>query len=589
MKKRLTALSLSAVMAFTMGGGAIHAAAAPVGHGTYTPSEGVETYKYYFAKPWGWENDSTEENNDVPGVYWWSGPDCPDDKFGHGWPGYEMDKEDGYENLWSVNAPKLAPILVFNNYVDGGSDTTSEVFLDSIQCKNEFTAYCAKDENDAYSEKFWEYMWTKAAKQLGFDVDAPGFDCFSSDVYNAFTDPQNAAKIDFSDEFGDYGKNFFLDLNDLSGLVFNYQNMVYVVDRDPDHIEYPMDKPMYDGSFYFMYGNGEYGMWPTKDMALRMEGVTQNEDGSYSGGARVDDFGTVYNSDGQIVIGNFTKKYRTNEAEPTPGKIYFEVPDNWKDFSSVRLYLYNMDDNEVMIPWGSKRGKMTDEGNGIWSFDLDAKGHSFDDNTNYYCVFLTNTEHQTYELLINNPCLGDTAYCPPDQEITAAQLDSNKIVLKAKWKNADSERFGIPLTISPSGKVTGEVVPKGKTKLGMFTDFLKDAADALDQKTIDDVAFALGFRMNDVNYAILASGRTDLDWNENDSTIKTGDVNRDGIVNGADAGILSRYASSWQGYEDKIINMTAADINNDGKVNGADAGILARYSSGWKQYEPYFT
>ena len=73
-----------------------------------------------------------------------------------------------------------------------------------------------------------------------------------------------------------------------------------------------------------------------------------------------------------------------------------------------------------------------------------------------------------------------------------------------------------------------------------------------------------------------------------DPGVKIGDVNDDGIVNGADAGLLSRYASSWSGYKDKIKNRAAADINNDGSVNGADAGILARYVSSWTNYARYF-
>ena len=73
-----------------------------------------------------------------------------------------------------------------------------------------------------------------------------------------------------------------------------------------------------------------------------------------------------------------------------------------------------------------------------------------------------------------------------------------------------------------------------------------------------------------------------------DPGVKIGDVNDDGIVNGADAGLLSRYASSWSGYKDKIKNWAAADINNDGSVNGADAGILARYVSSWTNYARYF-
>ena len=67
-----------------------------------------------------------------------------------------------------------------------------------------------------------------------------------------------------------------------------------------------------------------------------------------------------------------------------------------------------------------------------------------------------------------------------------------------------------------------------------------------------------------------------------------GDINSDGKVNGADAGILSRYVAGWSGYADKIKNMVAADINKDGKVNGADAGMLSRYTSGWTKYASYF-
>jgi len=70
-------------------------------------------------------------------------------------------------------------------------------------------------------------------------------------------------------------------------------------------------------------------------------------------------------------------------------------------------------------------------------------------------------------------------------------------------------------------------------------------------------------------------------------TVVTGDVNGDDKVNGADAGLLNRYTSGWEGYADKIKDMDAADLNRDGKVNGADAGILNRYTSGWTGYDKY--
>lgn len=70
--------------------------------------------------------------------------------------------------------------------------------------------------------------------------------------------------------------------------------------------------------------------------------------------------------------------------------------------------------------------------------------------------------------------------------------------------------------------------------------------------------------------------------------VKKGDLSGDGVINGADAGIFNRYISGWEGYADKIADLSAADLNGDGKVNGADAGILNRYVSGWEGYDKYF-
>lgn len=70
--------------------------------------------------------------------------------------------------------------------------------------------------------------------------------------------------------------------------------------------------------------------------------------------------------------------------------------------------------------------------------------------------------------------------------------------------------------------------------------------------------------------------------------VPIGDVNTDGNVNGADAGLLSRYTAGWDGYATRIKNMEVADINNDGKVNGADAGFLKRKAAGWTNYDKYF-
>ena len=75
---------------------------------------------------------------------------------------------------------------------------------------------------------------------------------------------------------------------------------------------------------------------------------------------------------------------------------------------------------------------------------------------------------------------------------------------------------------------------------------------------------------------------------EGNAPVKKGDFNGDGKINGADAGMFSRYVSGWYGSDSSVGDLSAMDINGDGKVNGADAVILSRYASGWAGYEKYF-
>ena len=110
-----------------------------------------------------------------------------------------------------------------------------------------------------------------------------------------------------------------------------------------------------------------------------------------------------------------------------------------------------------------------------------------------------------------------------------------------------------------------------------------------------DKSFTATVNGKAANAGDTSGGKETLIWVDYTFTVSggsgsylVGDVNADGQVNGADAGLLSRYVAGWKDYDKKIKNMKAADINGDGNVNGADAGILARHTSGWKNYEKYF-
>ncbi len=620
MKKAKQVLSLilaASIIITVVSVGIVSAGALKTDHSKYTPSAGVETYKYYLAMPGCWINDSTKDNNDAPGCYWWDAVDNPGDRFSNGWPGYEMDKEEGFKNLYSIKAPQVAAAVVFSNYLDGGMDSSKPEFSQALQCKNSSAEFYTEGDNDNYSPKFWKYMWKLAQEKAGIAEDNESFD----KTYDAIM--KHPEVIDFTPEFGENGKVFFSETELEVGLSMRFDNMVWIVDLDPDHITVinedliPGGKPVYDGDWYFMYGNGEYGMWPTKELALEQEGVTVDADGKYviPDDCTVDVYGTIRNKDGFIVVGNFTGKYYKDEnyyedenphpfdpekgicAEDLPtyshNKIYFEVPSFWKNYKDIRIYLYNMDKNEVMIPWNSKKGKMTDEGYGLWSFDLAAKGHTFNNNENYACIFLTNDETQTCDLLINNPCLGDTAYCPGINDKIENAVDFNKKSYNVRWRNADPTQYAPPLLITSLGNVVGEALKKGQTKYDLFAAFLdKDAgATGIDntmkfngktaQQTIDDIAYTLGLNIEDVQSAIREKGRYDLRWDENKSTLPKMDpvsvkLNREtlGLGVGESYGLVKTVSPSnaSQSISWSSSNTSVATVDSNGKVTGKKAG-----------------
>ncbi len=149
------------------------------------------------------------------------------------------------------------------------------------------------------------------------------------------------------------------------------------------------------------------------------------------------------------------------------------------------------------------------------------------------------------------------------------------------------------VTIPGGVERIGAGVFHGCTELTSVT--IPDSVTSIGEKAFGYIDY-FGYRKNPLftiygkkgSQAESYANENDFTFIETESlTVVTGDVNGDGKVNGADAGLLNRYTSGWEGYSDKIKDMDAADLNGDGKVNGADAGILNRYTSGWQGYDKY--
>ena len=62
-----------------------------------------------------------------------------------------------------------------------------------------------------------------------------------------------------------------------------------------------------------------------------------------------------------------------------------------------------------------------------------------------------------------------------------------------------------------------------------------------------------------------------------------GDLDGNGVVNGADSIRLMRAAAKWPEYAD-ILSNPNADVNADGVINGADSIVLMRHAAKWPEY-----
>ena len=337
MKKRILGVALAGALAFSAIAGSIatvSAADAPPNPNRlpeYTPSAGVETRTVMFAMPGSWtgEAGSTtrqtwEKYGSAAGLYWWGGDDNPDEApaaAGHGWPGWKMKKvsEGDIANLYSTLASRKAPNMIFSNFIDGGMDTSYPEYNTSQQTKDLQVEYFGQGDSDYYPKEFWDYLY--------------------DNYYEDFCDDPNYQIT----EFGDYAKNFFFE--ELDDSIYQYvDNMVYVVDFDTTRmaISPVSGKGGFDGAFYFYYGNGEFGIWPTREMCIEKEGLTVDADGKivYEGTKKNAETGedeafteTVDEKTGFIlrehtdaydtktkrnfvVFGNFTGKYWSDTAAP---------------------------------------------------------------------------------------------------------------------------------------------------------------------------------------------------------------------------------------------------------------------------------
>lgn len=247
MKKKLVSLLVAGSLVASMAAIATTSVSAIIDEkGCYTPGDNVEaTNRYYFAMPKSWYSTTPGAVADSAGVYWWDGTDAGSAVDGTGgsskWPGYKAQKDETMEDLYYVDCPTDVPTIVWNNYLDGGTDKEAPIYTIATQAIDQAVEFCSDGDSDLYSEDFFAYM--------------------------------EEAYYDGNDEvFGDFKSNFYYD-EEFECFAFEYDNMVYVIDPNRTSANFE-GKLTYFGDFYFYYGDGTYGNYPTKaDAQSKPDGV----------------------------------------------------------------------------------------------------------------------------------------------------------------------------------------------------------------------------------------------------------------------------------------------------------------------------
>ena len=369
MKKRILGIALAGALAFSALAGSVVTASAELAPPNpnrlpeYTPSTGVKTFNINVAIPGAWigaegsdARKTWEKYGSTAGLYWWGSMDNPDEApaaASHGWPGWKMKKGDQV-NLYTSQVPKNTASMIFSNFIDGGMDTTYPEYNAAMQTKDlTQLEYFGEGDSDYFPKEFWDYIYDNYYEDM---ADDPTYQIA---------------------EFGDYAKNFFYSADDDS--IYHYlDDMVFVVDTvntDRAAVSPVSGKAGLDGGFYFNYGNGEFGIWPTKEMCIEKEGLKVDDQGNVLIAEETvqekTDFVLRKHTDAYdgtpdldyVVFGNFTGKYWKDTSE-------IVVPTDPASDPTTAPATQNATDGDGSIPdpdnndAGSSSGSTSDEGTG---------------------------------------------------------------------------------------------------------------------------------------------------------------------------------------------------------------------------------
>ena len=228
MRKRLLSLLFAGALVASVATVGVSAATDAEGRYEHTDSK-VSTRRVWFYMPSDWYNDFSKQTGDTAGMYWWGGTGS-----GNPWCGYKT-YADSASQMFYVDLPADVPMVIWNNFVNGEMDTEAPIYKAAFQTVDIPSEGFTEDDDSVYLEQ--EGFWEEMKESFKGDKSALG------NFVNTFEDNE------------DYG------------FMMNFDNMIYVLD---DNTRYVSESALsgklgYSGQWYFYFGDGTYGSWPTPE------------------------------------------------------------------------------------------------------------------------------------------------------------------------------------------------------------------------------------------------------------------------------------------------------------------------------------
>lgn len=137
MSKKLMSVILAAVLVLSMGTVAMASVSADA-----LPAKADGYNRYYFYMPENWANDYAT----TAGIYWWEGTDACSS-----WPGYVANATD-VEGVYYYDVNQDVTTIIWNNAIDGGTDSEQAIYTAAYQTKNIGSEYYDPGESANYPD-----------------------------------------------------------------------------------------------------------------------------------------------------------------------------------------------------------------------------------------------------------------------------------------------------------------------------------------------------------------------------------------------------------------------------------------------------